>query len=77
MIFVGLAGMIDPPRSEVKEAIRRCRKAGIRTVMITGDHQATAEAIAQEIGFHRPNGLTISGEDLNRMSENEFVAKSG
>lgn len=75
LVFVGLAGMIDPPRKEVKESIRRCRKAGIRTVMITGDHRATAKAIAQEIGLLRPNGLTISGEELNRMKEGELLQK--
>lgn len=75
LIFVGLMGMIDPPRPEVKGAIQKCRKAGIRTIMITGDHQATAEAIAKEIGLLRSNGLTISGDDLQRMSEKEFQQK--
>jgi len=51
LVFVGLAGMIDPPRREAAEAIRKCRLAGIRTVMITGDHRATAEAIARELGI--------------------------
>ncbi|MCH5584789.1 calcium-translocating P-type ATPase, SERCA-type [Shimazuella sp. AN120528] len=72
LIFVGLAGMIDPPRKEVREAIRLCRKAGIRTVMITGDHQATAEAIAVQLGIKRPNGLTVTGRDIYNMKDNEF-----
>jgi Ca2+-transporting ATPase len=72
LIFVGLAGMIDPPRKEVKEAIRLCRKAGIRTVMITGDHQATAEAIAVQLGIKRPNGLTVTGRDIYNMEDSEF-----
>lgn len=75
LIFVGLVGMIDPPRKEVKEAIRKCRQAGIRTVMITGDHQATAHAIAKEIGMLRSNGITISGEELERLSEAELMRK--
>ncbi len=75
MIFVGLMGMIDPPRSEVKGAIRKCRKAGIRTIMITGDHQATAEAIAKKIGLMGSNGVTVNGDDLNRMSEKEFLQR--
>lgn len=76
LIFVGLVGMIDPPRAEVKEAIRICRNAGIKTVMITGDHQATADAIAVELGIKSSNGMTISGQELNQMSEEEFLQKA-
>lgn len=72
LIFLGLMGMMDPPRKEVKEAIRRCRQAGIKTVMITGDHQKTAEAIALQLGILPPNGLTINGQDLYNMSDSEF-----
>ncbi|WP_124727680.1 calcium-translocating P-type ATPase, SERCA-type [Staphylospora marina] len=75
MIFAGLAGMMDPPREEVKESIKRCRQAGIRTVMITGDHQATAEAIAVELGIKRPGGLTVTGADLYNMSDEDFLRK--
>jgi P-type Ca2+ transporter type 2C len=70
--FIGLAGMIDPPRAEVKAAIRTCYQAGIKTVMITGDHLATAVAIASELGITRSHGLTLSGQDLSNMSEEEF-----
>jgi P-type Ca2+ transporter type 2C len=73
LIFVGLAGMMDPPREEVKEAISVCRQAGIKTVMITGDHQATAVAIASQLGIKRPEGLTLSGQDLYNMSDEEFL----
>ncbi|WP_132222988.1 calcium-translocating P-type ATPase, SERCA-type [Laceyella sacchari] len=75
LVFVGLAGMIDPPRAEVKEAINVCRKAGIKTVMITGDHQTTAVAIARELGIKRPQGLTLTGQDLYNMSDDEFQKK--
>lgn len=75
LTFVGLAGMIDPPREEVKEAIQTCQRAGIKTVMITGDHQATAEAIAKELGIKRPGGLTVSGKELYKMSDEEFQQK--
>lgn len=64
MIFIGLAGMIDPPREEVKDAIRRCRSAGIAVVMITGDHKTTATAIAHELGIE---GRAVEGSDLHKL----------
>ncbi|PTX50340.1 Ca2+-transporting ATPase [Melghirimyces profundicolus] len=76
LVFVGLAGMIDPPREEVKEAIRTCRRAGIRTVMITGDHQTTAVAIARQLGILSKGGLTVNGGDISRMSDEEFESKA-
>lgn len=72
LVLVGLAGMIDPPRAEAKQAIRRCRQAGIKTVMITGDHQTTAEAIAGQLGIVPAGGLTVNGQDLYNMSDSEF-----
>lgn len=73
LVWVGLAGMIDPPRKEVKEAIRICQRAGIKTVMITGDHLATAVAIAEELGIKRPQGLTMTGQELYNCSDEEFA----
>jgi len=70
LVFVGLIGMIDPPREGVKEAVATCRKAGIKTVMITGDHIATATAIAREIGILRPNNLAITGSELELIPQN-------
>ncbi|MBO8171107.1 MAG: calcium-transporting P-type ATPase, PMR1-type [Bacillaceae bacterium] len=75
LVFVGLMGMIDPPRREVREAIAHCRQAGIRTVMITGDHQATAEAIAAQLGILDSGGLTVNGQDLYNMSDTELKEK--
>ncbi|BCJ85115.1 calcium-translocating P-type ATPase, SERCA-type [Effusibacillus dendaii] len=72
LVFVGLAGMIDPPRPEVYEAIATCKRAGIRTVMITGDHQVTAEAIARQIGILPPNGLVVNGAQLEAMTDREL-----
>ena len=72
LIFVGLIGMIDPPRDGVKEAIATCRKAGIKTVMITGDHITTANAIATELGILKKNDLSITGAELDRLSKSEF-----
>lgn len=76
LVFVGLAGMIDPPRKEVRDAIQTCKRAGIKTVMITGDHQATAEAIARQLGMIPQNGLAMSGQQLAVMSDDELDEKS-
>ncbi|WP_079910341.1 calcium-translocating P-type ATPase, SERCA-type [Paenibacillus sp. 32352] len=76
LIFIGLAGMIDPPRKEVRDAISKCRKAGIKTVMITGDHQSTAEAIAKQLGILPPNGgLALNGHQLSQMSDDDLDAR--
>ncbi|AZN42084.1 calcium-translocating P-type ATPase, SERCA-type [Paenibacillus albus] len=72
LIFVGLSGMIDPPRREVRESIANCRRAGIKTIMITGDHQLTAEAIAGQLGIMPRGGLSISGQQLSGMSEEQL-----
>ena len=75
MIFVGLAGMIDPPREEVKAAVEVCRGAGIRPVMITGDHKDTAAAIARELGILTPGDEAITGSELDKLSPEEFAAQ--
>ncbi len=72
LIFVGLQGMIDPPRPEVKDALVKCKKAGIKTVMITGDHKSTALAIAQELGLFHDYDMALTGEELDKLSDDEF-----
>ena len=69
LIFAGLIGMMDPPRERVKEAVKVCQKAGIKIVMITGDHIATAKAIAKELGILRKNDLAITGEELDKIPD--------
>ncbi len=70
LVFVGLIGMIDPPRKGVKEAVATCRKAGIKTVMITGDHITTAKAIAKDLGILRTYDLAITGAELKNIPQN-------
>jgi len=72
LCFVGLTGMIDPVRPEVKAAIEECRHAGIRPIMITGDHVDTATAIAKELGILRDGDSAVTGMQLNDMSDEEF-----
>jgi len=74
LTFLGLQGMIDPPREEVIEAVKNCNKAGIRVIMMTGDHAQTAKAIAQQIGIIKENDLVLTGEELSRMSEEDLYA---
>ena len=69
LIFVGLIGMIDPPRPGVKEAVYTCNRAGIKTVMITGDHIATAKAIAKDLGILKTGDKAITGAELDRISK--------
>lgn len=69
LIFIGLIGMIDPPREGVKEAVTTCKKAGIKTVMITGDHIITAKAIAKDLGILRGSDLAITGEELDKIPQ--------
>lgn len=72
MIFLGMMGMLDPPRAEAKQAVKLCRDAQIRTVMITGDHKNTAAAIARQAGILRGDHLVLTGAELNAMSDSEL-----
>ncbi len=76
MTFLGLVGMIDPPRPEAREALKTCDEAGIRVVMITGDHPVTAEAVARELGLIK-GGRVVTGAQLEAMSEAEFDREVG
>jgi Ca2+-transporting ATPase len=73
MIFLGLIGMMDPPRPEVQAAVANCREAGIRPVMITGDHRMTAEAIATHLKIRGPKDRILTGEDLESLSPDELA----
>ena len=72
LVFVGLAGMYDPPRAEAKEAVAKCRAAGIRVVMITGDHPHTAMAIARELGLATGDDVALAGAELDKISDDEL-----
>ena len=72
LTFVGLIGMIDPPRDGVKEAVQVCKNSGIKTVMITGDHLETAKAIAKDLGILEQRDLAITGQELDKMTQNQL-----
>jgi Ca2+-transporting ATPase len=72
LVFVGLQGMIDPARIEAIEANKKCEQAGIKTVMITGDHKLTAIAVAKEIGIMKKDSMALTGEELDKMSDEKF-----
>jgi len=76
LIFVGMIGSIDPPRKEAKESIGLCKQAGIRVVMITGDHKNTAVAIAKEIGLYDKNSGVLTGEEIDKLSDEELFKLS-
>ncbi len=75
LTFLGLVGMIDPPRPEARSAVEICKKAGIRPVMITGDHVVTASAIAKELGILENGDLAVTGTELDAMTDSELDAK--
>ncbi len=72
LIYIGMVGMIDPPREEVKVAVEKCKEAGIKTVMITGDHKATAVAIAKQLGILEDGEEAVTGSDVEKMSQEEL-----
>lgn len=69
LTFIGIMGIIDPPREEVKHAVNTCHEAGIRVIMITGDHKLTAQAIAKDLGIYKKGDLVVDGETLSKMSD--------
>ena len=76
LTFVGLLGMIDPARPEVIDAVKVANGAGLKSVMVTGDHKETAEAIAREIGILTPGGLVLTGPEIERMSDADLAARA-
>ena len=75
LIFIGLLGMIDPPRPEVVDAIRVASGAGLKSIMVTGDYKDTAEAIARDIGLLTPGGLVLTGPEIEKLSDEDLAAK--
>lgn len=74
LVFVGLAGMIDPPRDEVKGAIEQCESAGIKVIMITGDNAVTARAVGEAVGLMKADGVVLTGNELDSMSDAELFS---
>jgi Ca2+-transporting ATPase len=74
LVFVGLLGMIDPARPEVKEAVKVAKEAGLRSVMVTGDYKETAQAVAREIGLLTPGGLVLTGAEIDKLGDEELAA---
>ncbi|GIU92448.1 MAG: ATPase [Acidimicrobiia bacterium] len=72
MTFLGLVGLLDPPRPEVPDAVREAQEAGIRVVMVTGDHPATAVAVAREVGIHRQGDRVLSGREMNELTDDRL-----
>ncbi|MBD3884625.1 cation-translocating P-type ATPase [Phormidium tenue FACHB-886] len=72
LVWLGLVGMLDAPRPEVREAVAKCRMAGIRPVMITGDHQLTAQAIAEDLGIAKPDDVFLTGQQLESLTDQEL-----
>ncbi len=77
LVLVGLTAMIDPPREAVPASIAEARSAGIRSIMITGDHKTTAQAIGKEIGLMEEGDLALTGKELDKLSEEELDEKLG
>jgi P-type Ca2+ transporter type 2C len=75
LVFLGLVAMIDPAREEVKDAIQKCSTAGIKTVMITGDHRNTAVAIAKQLGFFKEGSIALTGEEFDKLTDEELYDK--
>ena len=76
LVFVGLLGMIDPPRPEVVDALKLARGAGLKCIMVTGDYKDTAEAIARDIGLLTPGGLVLSGPEIEKLGDGELAARA-
>jgi P-type Ca2+ transporter type 2C len=76
LVFLGLLGMIDPPRPEVIDALKLARGAGLKSIMVTGDYKDTAEAIARDIGLLTPGGLVLSGAEIEKLSDEELAASA-
>ena len=76
LIFIGISSMIDPPREEVMPAMKTFKEAGIKVVMITGDHRLTAKAIAKKLGIYSDDDLVMTGEELHRISDEELIKKA-